>query len=110
MKKTKIQKNIILITLLITIIIIVSIVSIQFFIDEGIVIDEKEKIALSTSEAYLKGGGIITKENLQIALETNLGAEKYSIDSSNSKYFKVTLTESGRKYKIYTNAKLKGPF
>lgn len=120
MKKINRRKGIILITILL--ILILSTVSIKLFMNDGKIgvskdskqeydmEQEKEKITLSISEAYLAGAGIITEENLQRALENNIGSGKYSIDCSNSEYFKVTQKESAREYKVYTNAKLEGPF
>lgn len=51
----------------------------------------------------------MTQENLVSGLNSNVGIGKYSIDSSNSEYFKVTITKSGREYKIYKNGKIEGP-
>ena len=123
MKKTKMQKGITLIALIITIVVllILAIVSINLVMNGGIIAhaedavekyeieEEKEKIALEASEAYMAGLGTITEENLASALDKNIGVGKYLIDSSNSEYFKVTITESGREYKVYKNGKVEGP-
>ena len=122
-QNTKNTAGITLIALIITIIVllILAIVSIQLVMNGGIIThteeavekyeieEEKEKVTLAVREAYMSGLGKITEENLESALDKNIGAGKYSIDSLNSEYFKVTITESGREYKVYKNGKVEGP-
>ena len=125
MRKQNLKNNegITLIALVITIVVllILAMVSINLVMNSGIIAhaenavekyeieEEKEKVTLAVSEAYMSGLGRITEENLKTALDTNIGAGKYSIDSSNSEYYKVTIAESGREYKVYKDGKIEGP-
>ena len=117
MRKTKMQKGITLIALIITIVVILILAAVTMSVlsDSGIINraknaqteyeigEEKEKVTLAANEAFLSGLGTITEEDLADALDSNFGAGEYSIDSSNSEYFTVTITKSGREYKVYKN-------
>ena len=123
MKGIRTQSGITLIALIITIIvlIILSMVAIDAVRDTYIIEHakrsaelhelgiEKEKVILSENEAFLVGLGTVTEEGLGNALESNFGTGNYSLDSSNSEYFKVTITKSGREYKTYKNGNVEGP-
>ena len=118
MKKTKMQRGITLIALIITIVVIVILaaVTISVLSDSGIISraknaqteyeigEEKEKVTLAANEAFLSGLGTITEEDLADALDSNFGPGEYSIDSSNSEYFTVIITKSGKEYKVYKSS------
>ena len=114
MRKTEIQKCITWVVLVITIVALLILVLVAINVSgifrnlkkEDETREEKEKIMLSTSEAYLVGAGIITKKNLENGLNSNFGAGKYSLESLNAECFKITIAETRREYKIYENGKI----
>ena len=123
MLNTKKNTGITLVALIITVVVllILAVVAIGAVKDSNIIghaqdaatgyeiEQEKEQIGLAVSEAYLAGTGTMTEENLINGLNSNIGEGKYNIDSFNSEYYKVTITKSGREYKIYKNGKIEGP-
>lgn len=113
--KTKKEKGITLIALIITIVVllILALVSIGTIKDSGIikhaqdasndytVAQEKEKIELALTEAYLAGNGTISEDNLKSAIESQLGEEITLTGSGNTGY--IITTESGKQYSIKSN-------
>lgn len=109
------NKGITLIALIITIVVllILALVSIGTIKDSGIikhaqdasndytVAQEKEKIQLAVTEAYLAGNGRISEDNLKSAIESQLGEEITLTGSGNNGY--VITTGAGKQYSIKSN-------
>lgn len=115
MKKTKLEKGITLVALIITIVVllILAVVSIGTIKDSKIiehaqnttsdytVAQEKEKIQLAVTEAYLVGNGTISADNLKTAIKSQLGEEITLTGSGNNGY--VITTGAGKQYSIKSN-------
>ena len=115
MKKTKLEKGITLVALIITIVVllILAVVSIgavknskiiehaQNTTSDYTVAQEKEKIQLAVTEAYLAGNGTISADNLKTTIKSKLGEEITLTGSGNNGY--VITTGAGKQYSIKSN-------
>ena len=123
MKKTKMEKGITLIALIITIIIllILAVVTIGSIKNSNIIKyaqnatyehevgQEKENIQLAIGEARLMGNGTLTKSNLQSALDGIFKGNVDYTDLSSEDFIKIKIKPANREYKIDLDGKVEGP-